>query len=403
MHAKEILRAMSETRGGYAELQELVENVHLSELIENAARKGIGFTPLLKLGPKLNPFEKEGISISAKMEYLNPTGSLKDRSANGMLHYYMRDGRASRAKSISIATSGNFFESVLYCLKSGGIRDKKLICIVEERTYQENREYYAQDFGIRVEFEREIGARCPLTDAFRGREVGALLKRRFEEELVLNQHNDVANSLGQVPMGLEILKDTGGKITHFVSGIGTGGHVYGVGYVLSNRVPGVELVGVMPEDNFEVDENGQYIGHHQIGLRSKSEIGNMIMPRLALDACEGIIFAVSDYNAFAFMHKLWEAGIPSGPSGGGNYYACLKLAERLREERSKASIVTTIPDSLEPYAVPDGLFERSYEEITAERFERADVQDLIDRTLKERKVHREYVESNWGDLVKKLL
>ncbi len=394
---------MAEKRAAYSELQSLVDRVSLSDLVEGSARKGIGFTPMRKLEPELNPYHNDGISISAKHEYVNPTGSLKDRSASGMLDYYLREGQGLNAKSISIATSGNFFESVLYCLKSDGITDKKLICIVEERTYQENRGYYEQDFGIPVEFQREVGARCPLTDAFRGREVGALLKRKFETELVLNQHNDVANSLGQVPMGMEMVKDTGGDFTHFVSGIGTGGHLYGVGYALSRSVPAFELIGVMPEDNLKVDENGQYIGHHQIGLRSKSEVGNMIMPRLALDACAGVVFDVSDYNAFAYMRKLWKTGIPSGPSGGANYYSSLKMAERLKERGERGAIVTVIPDSLEPYAVPNGLFERSYEEIMAERFEPAEVHGLIDMTMKEREKHKAYVMSNGSDLTKRIL
>lgn len=386
----------------YRELESTIRNVDLKDFTYDCAKKGIGFTPLIKLGPDLNPNEDEGVSIFAKLEHLNPTGSLKDRSANGMVYYYSRLGNGLKGVNvISIATSGNFFESLVYVLKSDRVLDKKILSIVEERTYQENKKYYEQNFGMPVEFQREIGARCPVTEAFRGREVGALMKRNMGSELKLNQHNDVTNSLGQTPLGMEIIVQAR-NVSHFVSGVGTGGHLYGASYAMRKSNPKIEVMGVMPEDNLEVDETGQYIGHHQIGLRSRSEVGNMILPRLALDACNGIVFDVSDYNAFNYMRKLWRQGIPAGPSAGANLFSCLKLAERLRDVGQAGTIVTTIPDSLEAYAVEGGLFERNYESILGEQFDINEFQGLIDGAIKERELHVSKLRGGDNELVRRV-
>ncbi|MFQ6063971.1 MAG: pyridoxal-phosphate dependent enzyme [Candidatus Bathyarchaeia archaeon] len=158
------------------------------------------------------------------------------------------------------------------------------------------------------------------------------------EVINYDQYNDLGNPLSHfLTTGPEIYHQTGGGITHFVVSLGTCGTMIGCGYYLREAIPDIKIIGLIPQED-----------HHQLGLRSRDELGATRFFEEARELCDQII-EVSDKDAYNTMLDLWKAKIPVGISSGANCYGALKVAEQLHDENKRGLIVTIIPDSCENY------------------------------------------------------
>ena len=276
----------------------------------------IGNTPLVKIN-KLNPNPK--VKIYAKLEYFNPTGSLKDRIAKAMIEAAERSGKLTKDKTIVEATSGNTGISLAWVARLKGYN---CTLIMPKNVSKEKRKLL-----------EALNAKIILTDteldAIKlGREM-AKDPKYFLTDQFCNEANWEAH---YQTTAKEILSQTKGKITHFIAGIGTSGTIMGVARGLKEHNPRIQVIGVMPENT----------RHEQEGLLNlKDYVPEIYDPKLVDE-----IITVKDENAFETARRLaTEEGIFAGISSGSTMYAAIKIAERL----DKGLIVVLFGDSIFRY------------------------------------------------------
>src|SRR6476661_8237341 len=204
----------------------------------DAVDRLIGNTPLLRL----SRFEQEvpaGVSLYAKAEWLNPGGSVKDRAAARMILEGERSGKLTRDKIILDATSGN--TGIAYAMIGAARGFRVRLCVPENVTPE------------RKKVLRAFGADVIFTDPMAGSD-GAIIKVRemyaANPDLYFypDQYNNDSNWRAHFDTtGPEILELTGGRLTHFVAGLGTSGTFVGVGRRLRAANPSVKLVSVQPD------------------------------------------------------------------------------------------------------------------------------------------------------------
>ncbi len=296
---------------------------------------GIGFTPLARLPKQVNPFD-DHVSIFAKLEYTNYAESIKARPF-AMMHYLnLLSGRANDKSKAVAATSGNFGLAGSYLL-----RDKFDFTVnMSEKAVKENSDLTAKLQKNKTKIETFSDRYCPTVGAKRGEAIAAARYVEKIDSTVINydQYDDAGNPLAHyLTTGPEICHQTNGRITHFVASLGTCATMIGCGYFLKKILPEIRIVGLVPQE-----------GHHQLGLRSKDELGATRFYKEAKKLCNSII-EVSDKDAYSTMLNLWTAGVPAGISSGTNCFGALKVAEKLCDEKHGGLIVTLIPDSCENY------------------------------------------------------
>lgn len=299
--------------------------------IYKKATELIGNTPLLELG---NYEKAHGLeaTILAKLEYLNPAGSVKDRIALAMLDDAESRGLLKPGSVIIEPTSGNTGIGLAAVAAARGYR---IILTMPETMSVERRSLL-----------RAYGAELVLTEGAKGMK-GAIAKARelaaqTENSFIPGQFTNPANPRAhRETTGPEIWRDTDGKVDIFVAGVGTGGTVTGVGEYLKAQNPAVRIVAVEPAGSPVL--SGGASGPHKI-----QGIGAGFVPDTLNRAVLDEIFPVENEDAFVAGRELARReGVLAGISSGAALYAATVLAKR-PENRGKM-IVVLFPDTGDRY------------------------------------------------------
>ena len=299
--------------------------------IYKKATELIGNTPLLELG---NYEKAHGLeaTILAKLEYLNPAGSVKDRIALAMLDDAERRGLLKPGSVIIEPTSGNTGIGLAAVAATRGYR---IILTMPETMSVERRSLL-----------RAYGAELVLTEGAKGMK-GAIAKAQelaaqTENSFIPGQFTNPANPRAhRETTGPEIWRDTDGKVDIFVAGVGTGGTVTGVGEYLKAQNPAVRIVAVEPAGSPVL--SGGASGPHKI-----QGIGAGFVPDTLNRAVLDEILPVENEDAFAAGRELARReGMLAGISSGAALYAATVLAKR-PENRGKM-IVVLLPDTGDRY------------------------------------------------------
>lgn len=324
------------------ELRMYGEDLALPKVYSWLKKSGIGFTPVKRIPKRINHFD-ENISIFAKLEYTNFGESVKARPF-AIMHYHnlISDKITNKTQAIA-ATSGNFGLAGS-CLLHG---EADFTVYMSRKAVEENKGLTLKLQENKAKIETFSDRYCPTVAAKRGEAIAAAryVEKTDVEAINYDQYEDIGNPLSHfLTTGPEIYHQTGGRITHFVTSLGTCGTMIGCGYYLREAIPETKIIGLIPQGD-----------HHQLGLRSREELGATRFFEEAKELCDQII-EVSDKDAYNTMLELWKAKIPIGISSGTNCYGALKVAEQLHDENKEGAIITLIPDSCENY----GEFLRSH-------------------------------------------
>lgn len=300
--------------------------------IKESAIELIGGTPLLKLNGYAKEKNIKDATILAKLEYLNPAGSAKDRVALAMIKDAEEKGIIKEGATIIEPTSGNTGIGLAAVAAAKGY---KAILTLPDTMSVERRNLL-----------KAYGAEIVLTEGAKGMK-GAIAKaeelhKEIENSVILGQFVNPANpAVHKATTGPEIWEQTDGKVDIFVAGVGTGGTVTGVGEYLKEKNPNIKVVAVEPATS-PVLSKGTAGGHKIQG------IGAGFVPDVLNTKIYDEIITIENDDAFAEGKKFAVAeGILVGISSG----AALKAAEILanRPENKGKNIVVLLPDSGDRY------------------------------------------------------
>ncbi|MBR2404136.1 MAG: cysteine synthase A [Clostridia bacterium] len=298
----------------------------------------VGRTPLVELCC----IEKEcslSANLFAKLEYLNPAGSVKDRVAKEMIEDAESRGLLSRGSVIIEPTSGNTGIGLASIAASKGYR---AIIVMPDTMSQE-----------RIKLMKAYGAEVVLTDGSKGMS-GAVaeaekLAASNPASFIAGQFTNPANAMAHYrTTGPEIYEDLGGKVDIFVSGVGTGGTISGVGRYLKGKNPDVRVVAVEPQASPLLSEGKA--GAHKI-----QGIGANFVPEVLDTSIYDEIITVTADDAYKYARMLGtKEGILVGISSGAALCAAVRFA--VKPENSGKNIVVLLPDTGDRYLSTE-LFE----------------------------------------------
>jgi len=290
--------------------------------IYNSVLEMIGSTPMLRLNKIGKGLKAE---ILAKMEFMNPTCSVKDRIALFMIEEAEKEGKLKPGATIIEPTTGN--TGIALALVAS-LKGYKMIVVMPEFVSRERR-LICEALGAHVETtKKEDGMMGVLR---RAQELvkatpGAFMPHQFE-----NVNNPLAH---QRTTGKEILAQTGGKLDAFVAAAGTGGTISGVARALRKKIRDVKIVIVEPAGSPVL--SGGKPGFHKI-----EGIGEGFIPGVLDTSIYDEVVCVTDEEAMAMSRRLTrEEGVLAGISSGANVFAALKVAKKMKRGR----IVTLLPD-----------------------------------------------------------
>ncbi|ARF67650.1 cysteine synthase A [Paenibacillus larvae] len=291
----------------------------------------IGNTPLLELSGYTSFYDLEA-TIVAKLEYFNPTGSVKDRTAYALIKDAEQQGKLNKDSVIIEPTSGNTGIGLAFAAAALGY---KLMITLPETFSIERRKLL-----------QALGAELVLTPASEGMR-GAIRKAEelansISNSFIPQQFSNPANpEVHRNTTAEEIWRDTGGKVDIFVAGVGTGGTITGVGEFLKEKKSSVQIVGFEPYDSAVL--SGGKPGMHAI-----QGIGAGFVPEIYNPSVVDEIMKIRNEEAFETSRELArKEGLLVGISSGGAVYAARKLAER--PENKGKTIVAILPDTGERY------------------------------------------------------
>lgn len=279
----------------------------------------IGHTPLVRL-QRISSGHNNTFLL--KLEGNNPAGSVKDRPAINMIQMAEQSGAIKPGDTLIEATSGN---TGIALAMAAAIKGYHMVLIMPENMSEERRAIM-----------RAYGAEIISVSQQAGMEGAIDLAKQMEREgkgLILNQFANEANPLAHYHgTGPEIWKDSHGKVTHFVSSMGTTGTIMGTSRYLKEQNPDIEIVGVQPEEGSSIP-----------GIRRWPK---EYLPKIYDPARVDRIIDVDQNSAETTMRRLArEEGIFAGVSSGGALAAALKLGESLRD----AVIVSIVCDRGDRY------------------------------------------------------
>ena len=289
----------------------------------------VGNTPLVRL-QRISGADNErrGNVILAKLEGNNPAGSVKDRPALSMISHAEARGEIRPGDTLIEATSGN---TGIALAMAAAIKGYRMILVMPENQSIERRQTM-----------RAYGAELVLTPKNGGMELCRDVAERMRDEgkgIILDKFANPDNPLAHFEnTGPEIWRDTAGRITHFVSSMGTTGTIMGTGRFLKERNPSIEIVGCQPEEGSQIP-----------GIRKWPEA---YLPKIyAPDNVDRIEY-VSQAEAESMTRQLaMEEGIFAGISSGGAMAVALRLAAQLEN----ATIVSIVCDRGDRY-LSTGVF-----------------------------------------------
>jgi len=294
----------------------------------------VGETPILKL-TKLSP--AGGAVVFAKLEYMNPGGSVKDRAAIGMIRRAEEQGILRPGATLFEATAGN---TGIGLALIGVNRGYRVVFFVPERMSEE-----------KVKVMQALGAevhRTPDAEGMQGairrakeaaaKVPGSFMASQFENQANPDYHYETT--------AREIFEQMQGEIDAVVIGVGTGGTFSGVARLIKERLPHALAIAV--------ETQGSVLGGGPAGEHKVEGIGASFIPKTFDSRLADEIVMVRDAEAFDMVKQMArKEGILGGSSGGANVYAAIEIARRLGPGKR---VVTIIPDSSERY-LSKGIFD----------------------------------------------
>ena len=276
----------------------------------------IGNTPLIEI-----PLDTQG-TILAKLEGTNPGGSVKDRAALRMINDAESKGLIKEGDTIIEATSGN---TGIALSMVAAIKGYKMIIIMPETASEE-----------RIKTMKAYGSEVILVTKEEDMEGARDLARKMMDSgsgYVLDQFSNKSNYMAHFDhTGPEIWSQTNGKITHFVSAMGTTGTITGVSMFLKSMSQDIKIIGVQPEDGSRIPGIRRWKSGYEPSIRKNAIIDEII--------------DINQYDAEEMLEKLSkEFGIFSGVSGAAN----VLIAQRIAKEEINSNIVTIICDRGDRY------------------------------------------------------
>ncbi len=296
--------------------------------IAASALELIGNTPLVRLD-RLRP--AGSAEVVAKLESLNPAGSVKDRIALAMIEDAEERGVLRPGATIVEPTSGN---TGIGLAMVAAVKGFKLILTMPDDMSPERRKLL-----------QRYGAQLILTPAIEGM-TGAVfaaeeLTARNPDYFMPQQFNNPANpAVHRRTTAIEILRDTAERLDAFVAGVGTGGTITGVGEVLKEKLPNVLIVAVEPA-------RSPVLAGGKPGLHAIQGIGASFVPGVLNREIYDELIAVKDEEAIETAKAIARSeGLLVGISAGANVHAAIQVARRLGEGKR---VVTVLPDTGERY------------------------------------------------------
>ena len=291
----------------------------------------IGGTPLMELK---NIEKKYGLKarLLAKLEYLNPAGSTKDRAAMSILDDALKRGILKENSVIIEPTSGN---TGIGLAAVAAARGYKVMIVMPDNMSKE-----------RILTIKAYGAEIVLTDGAKGMQ-GAIdkaeeLKKEIPDSFIAGQFTNPANAMAHYrTTGPEIYEDTDGEVDYFVAGVGTGGTITGTGHFLKEKKPDVRVIAVEPSGSPVL--SGGKSGPHEL-----QGIGAGFIPEVLDTGVYDEVITVSDEEAFETGRMLGKTeGILSGISSGAALKAAIDVAKR--PEAEGKAVVVLLPDTGDRY------------------------------------------------------
>lgn len=305
------------------------------ERIYNSVDELIGNTPLLDVSRLAKAYGAKA-RVLAKLEYLNPAGSVKDRVARAMFDDYEARGLIKKGSVVIEATSGN---TGIGLAAVAAARGYKVIIVMPDSMSMERRKLMTA-----------YGAELVLTDGALGM-AGAIakaeeLKEQIDGAIIAGQFENPANPSAHVATtGPEIWRDTDGKVDIFVAGVGTGGTITGTGAYLKSQAPNVKVVAVEPDTSAVL--SGKKAGAH--GLQG---IGAGFVPSVLDVSVYDEIVTVSKDDAYEAARKMGSLeGVLVGISSGAALHAALTVASR--PENENKTVVVILADTGDRYLSTD--------------------------------------------------
>ncbi|HTM09646.1 MAG TPA: cysteine synthase family protein [Verrucomicrobiae bacterium] len=284
----------------------------------------IGDTPLLEIR-KIAEGISAGVKIFAKLEGLNPGGSVKDRPALKMIQEGIKSGKLAPGKTIIDSTSGN---TGIALAMIGRVLGYPVELVMPSNVSAE-----------RKRIIDAYGAKVIYSDPLEGSDGAIRLCREIlhktpEKYFKPDQYFNPMNSQSHYETtGPEIYRQTGGQITHFIAGIGTSGTIMGTGRYLKEKNPTIRVIAVEPDDALH-------------GLEGLKYMASSIVPGIYHEGELDEKFPASTEDAYAMVYRLaQEEGILVGQSSGAAMHATLQIARKLRS----GVLVTVFPDFGDKY------------------------------------------------------
>ncbi len=289
----------------------------------------VGSTPLVALN---NISKNSGAGIAAKLEFFNPAGSVKDRIGLSMVLAAEKEGKLRPGMTIIEPTSGNTGIALAWVAAARGY---KLILTMPESMSLERRKILIH-FGAEIEL-------TPAEEGMKGaiRKANELFREKNDVFMPQQFKNPANPQIHRETTAEEIWNDTDGEIDVFISGIGTGGTITGVGEMLKSRKPKVKIIGIEPSAS-PVLSGGEPGSHMIQGLGA-----GFVPDILNREVIDEIIQITGEASLNMAARLAKEEGIFAGISSGAAAAAALEVASRPKNKDKL--IVTILPDTAERY------------------------------------------------------
>ncbi len=291
----------------------------------------VGKTPLIELVGIERKFNLKA-KLFAKLEYFNPAGSAKDRVAKNIIDLAEKSGELTKGSTIIEPTSGN---TGIGLASIGASKGYRVVIVMPDTMSQE-----------RIKLIKAYGAEIVLTDGKLGMS-GAIskaeeLKTQIPNSIIAGQFTNTANPQAHYQTtGPEIYSDADGEIDYFVSAVGTGGTLSGVGKYLKEQNARIRVVAVEPLNSPTISQNKS--GKHKI-----QGIGAGFIPKTLDTSIIDEVITVSDEEAFVYGKLVGVVdGVLVGISSGAALFAGIELAKR--QENSNKNIIIVFPDGGDRY------------------------------------------------------
>lgn len=309
-------------------------------MIYNNILEAVGNTPMVRLNRMV---EEDSADVYVKFEAVNIGGSIKTRTALNMINEAEKKGLIQKDSIIVEPTSGN--QGIGLALV-GAVKGYRTIIIMPDSVSEERRKL-VRHYGAEVKLIHDAG------------DIGACIEECLQTALrmqaanpkvfVPQQFENTDNTMAQKNFtAQEILEQVDGPIHGFCSGIGTGGTITGIGEVLKEKNPDMEIWAVEPE-------NAAILAGGTIGTHLQMGIGDGIIPEILNQEIYDEVYIITDEEALNTSKRLArEEGLMCGISSGTNVAAALQMAKKLGKGKT---VVTVLPDTAERYFSTPLFFE----------------------------------------------